>query len=91
MGKDQKRTTEEQIFFQLEMVIMAKKTRLDKFLCDSLNITRKEAKEVIKKGKVTINGEIVKKPESKLNAEDDQVELEHQPVIFEQFHYLMLH
>ena len=39
---------------------MAKKTRLDKFLCDSLNITRKEAKEVIKKGKVTINGEIVK-------------------------------
>lgn len=35
---------------------MAKKTRLDKFLCDSLNITRKEAKEAIKKGKVTING-----------------------------------
>ena len=70
---------------------MAKKTRLDKFLCDSLNITRKEAKEAIKKGKVTINGEIVKKPESKLDAEDDQVELEHQPVIFEQFHYLMLH
>lgn len=63
---------------------MAKKTRLDKFLCDSLNITRKEAKEAIKKGKVTINGEIVKKPESKLDAEDDQVELEHQPVIFEQ-------
>ena len=61
---------------------MAKKTRLDKFLCDSLNITRKEAKEAIKKGKVTINGEIVKKPESKLDAEDDQVELEHQPVIF---------
>ena len=60
---------------------MAKKTRLDKFLCDSLNITRKEAKEVIKKGKVTINGEIVKKPESKLDAEDDQVELEHQPVL----------
>ena len=70
---------------------MAKKTRLDKFLCDSLNITRKEAKEAIKKGKVTINGEIVKKPESKLDVEDDQVELEHQPVIFEQFHYLMLH
>ena len=29
---------------------MAKKTRLDKFLCDSLNITRKEAKEAVKKG-----------------------------------------
>ena len=70
---------------------MAKKTRLDKFLCDSLNITRKEAKEVVKKGKVTINGEVVKKPECKLDADDDQVEFEHQPVIFEQFHYLMLH
>ena len=70
---------------------MAKKTRLDKFLCDSLNITRKEAKEAVKKGKDTINGEVVKKPECKLDADDDQVEFEHQPVIFEQFHYLMLH
>ena len=70
---------------------MAKKTRLDKFLCDSLNITRKEAKEAVKKGKVTINGELVKKPESKLDAEDDQVEFDHQPVTFEQFHYLMRH
>ena len=70
---------------------MAKKTRLDKFLCDSLNITRKEAKEAVKKGKVTINGVVVKKPECKLDADDDQVEFEHQPVIFEQFHYLMLH
>lgn len=70
---------------------MAKKTRLDKFLCDSLNITRKEAKEAVKKGKVTINGEVVKKPECKLDAHDDQVEFEHQPVIFEQFHYLMLY
>lgn len=70
---------------------MTKKTRLDKFLCDSLNITRKEAKEAVKKGKVTINGELVKKPESKLDAEDDQVEFDHQPITFEQFHYLMLH
>lgn len=70
---------------------MAKKTRLDKFLCDSLNMTRKEAKEVVKKGKVTINGEVIKKPEFKLDADNDQVEFEYQPVIFEQFHYLMLH
>ena len=26
-----------------------------------------------------------------MDAEQDQVELEHKPVIFEQFHYLMLH
>lgn len=39
---------------------MAKKTRLDKFLCDSLNMTRKEAKESVKKGKVVVNGEAIK-------------------------------
>ena len=52
---------------------MAKKTRLDKFLCDSLNMTRKEAKESVKKGKVVVNGEAIKKPEYKVDAEQDQV------------------
>lgn len=70
---------------------MAKKTRLDKFLCDSLNMTRKEAKEAVKKGKTVINGEVVKKPEYKVDPEQDQVEFDHEPVQFEQFHYLMLH
>lgn len=70
---------------------MAKKTRLDKFLCDSLNITRKEAKEAIKKGRVSINKEQIKKPEYKIDVDEDQVEFDQTPVIFEQFHYLMLH
>lgn len=70
---------------------MAKKNRLDKFLCDSLNMTRKEAKESVKKGKVVINGETVKKPEYKVDIEQDQVEFDHELVRFEQFHYLMLH
>lgn len=70
---------------------MAKKTRLDKFLCDSLSITRKEAKEAIKKGRVLINQEQIKKPEYKLDVDKDQVEFDQIPVIFEEFHYLMLH
>lgn len=70
---------------------MAKKTRLDKFLCDSLSITRKEAKEAIKKGRVLINQEQIKKPEYKLDVDEDQVEFDQNPVIFEEFHYLMLH
>ena len=69
---------------------MAKKTRLDKFLCDSLNMTRKEAKESVKKGKVVVNGEAIKKPEYKVDAEQDQVEFDHKLIQFEQFHYLML-
>lgn len=70
---------------------MAKKTRLDKFLCDSLNITRKEAKDAVKKGKVSVNGDQIKKPEYKLDMEEDFVEFDHKQVQFEQFHYLMLY
>lgn len=70
---------------------MTKKTRLDKFLCDSLSITRKEAKEAIKKGRVSINKEKIKKPEFKVDVDEDLVELDQSPVIFEQFHYLMFH
>lgn len=70
---------------------MAKKTRLDKFLCDSLNITRKEAKDAVRKGKVSVNGDQIKKPEYKLDMEEDVVEFGHKQVQFEQFHYLMLY
>lgn len=34
--------------------------RLDKFLCDALGATRKEATKLIKSGEVTVNGEMVK-------------------------------
>ena len=39
--------------------------RLDKFLCDNNIGTRSQVKEYIKKGQVAINGQIVKKPETK--------------------------
>lgn len=36
------------------------KVRLDKFLCDALGATRKEATKIIKSGDVTVNDEVVK-------------------------------
>ena len=42
--------------------------RLDKFLCDNNIGTRSQVKEYIKKGQVAINGQIVKKPETKVIA-----------------------
>ena len=38
-----------------------------------------------------VNGEAIKKPEYKVDAEQDQVEFDHKLIQFEQFHYLMLH
>lgn len=38
-----------------------KKMRLDKFLTQAAELTRSEAKQKIKKGSVTVDGEVVKK------------------------------
>lgn len=70
---------------------MGKKLRLDKFLCESLNISRKEAKEQLKKGRVTVNGQNEVKPESKVEVSKDVILYEGRPLSFEEFHYLMLH
>ena len=44
--------------------------RLDKFLCDNNIGTRSQVKEYIKKGQVTVNDQIIKKPETKVNERD---------------------
>ncbi len=69
---------------------MKKILRMDKFLCESLGISRKEAKELLKKKKVTINGMLCTKPESKVSIQIDHVCMDGSPLCFEEFHYLML-
>lgn len=64
--------------------------RLDKFLCD-LNIgTRSQVKTFIQKGLVTVNGEIMKKPEYKVS-DTDSVCYQGQALSGEQYAYYMLH
>lgn len=64
--------------------------RLDKFLCD-LNIgTRSQVKTFIQKGLVTVNGEIIKKPEYKVS-DTDSVCYQGQALSGEQYAYYMLH
>ena len=63
--------------------------RLDKLLAD-LNLgTRSQVKEQIKKGKVTVNGIIVKSPEQKVSETDDIV-FDGKSVSGEIFFYYML-
>lgn len=64
--------------------------RLDKFLCD-LNIgTRSQVKTYIQKGLVSINDEIIKKPEYKVS-DNDTVYYQGQALSGEQYAYYMLH
>ena len=47
--------------------------RLDKWLADAGGGTRSQVKEYLKKGRVRVNGEPVKKPETRISEETDEV------------------
>ena len=49
------------------------KIRLDKYLADMGLGTRSQVKQQIRKGSVTVNGEIVKTPDYKIDIEEDRV------------------
>lgn len=68
-----------------------KEMRLDKFLADMGQGTRKEVKKLIQKGLVSINGVTVKKPENKLTAGKDEVVCRGQRLVYEEYAYYMLH
>ena len=56
--------------------IRMKDLRLDKFLTEMGKGSRSQVKTYISKGRVTVNGEIIKRPEYKISPENDIVNLE---------------
>ncbi len=62
--------------------------RLDKYLCDTLNITRTEAKKAIASGRVSL-GDIVAKTGS-IQVGESAVFLDGQPVAYQRYFYIML-
>lgn len=66
------------------------KIRLDKFLADMRYGTRSEAKREIARGNVKINGVPVRKPETKIDTEKDEVAYKDQPAVYEKYEYYML-
>lgn len=65
--------------------------RLDKFLCGTGFGTRSEVKALLKKGQVSVNGEIVKKPEQKINEQKDEVVCGGKRAVYAAWEYVMLH
>ena len=64
--------------------------RLDKFLADMGYGTRSEVKKEITKGNVKINGLSVRKPETKIDTEKDEVMYREQLAAYEKYEYYML-
>ncbi len=63
--------------------------RLDKFLSDSTDMSRKDIKQLIKKKAVTVNGGVITKPETQVG-ENDAVTVSGQTVSYRRFVYLIL-
>ena len=65
--------------------------RLDKYLCETGFGTRSQIKDLLKKGQVMVNGEVVKKPELKINETTDQILCQGKKASYQKNIYLMLH
>ncbi|MCR5102792.1 MAG: rRNA pseudouridine synthase [Butyrivibrio sp.] len=64
--------------------------RIDKLLCDLGYGTRKQVKEQIKNGMVSVNGEVVLKPEFHVDENKDLLMFNGKEISFSKYHYFML-
>lgn len=64
--------------------------RIDKFICKSTELTRSEAKKVLKSGEVRVNGEIVKNPATQVH-ENNTVDIDGQNLTARTSRYIMVH
>ena len=64
--------------------------RLDKFLCEMGVGTRSEVKAYLKKGMVTVDGEVVKKPEMKVDENTAEICFQGKKLEFEAVQYFLL-
>ena len=69
---------------------MEKELRLDKLLSDSGLWSRKEAKQLLKQGRVQVDGAVERAPERKVRPGEVQVTVDRQPVGWSEFHYIMM-
>ena len=65
--------------------------RIDKYLAEMGQGTRSEIKKLIRSGRVTVDGETVKKPEFKIDETIQEVNLDGKLVGYTQKEYYMLH
>lgn len=64
--------------------------RMDKVLCDTGRWSRKEAKELMRKGQVLVDGRPARKPEEKVDPTQVEISVQGERLIWQEFCYLML-
>lgn len=64
--------------------------RIDKFVSEQAGVSRSDAKSMIKKGQVTVNGTVVKSADAKIDPERDIVCADGKALIYRRFMYIML-
>ena len=65
--------------------------RLDKFLSNSGKGSRKDIKQILKSGAVSVNGKVVKDPSCHIDENCDLIKIGEDKVEYREFIYLMLH
>lgn len=63
--------------------------RLDKYLCDLALGSRKEVRELIRAGRVSLEGSVIRSPEQKLD-ESASVCLDGRPLVYRKLYYCMM-
>lgn len=64
--------------------------RLDKYLAHAKLGTRKEVKKLIRQGFISVNGEICRNDDTKIDEINDEIIYDEMPVYYQEFYYLML-
>ena len=64
--------------------------RLDKYLAHANIGTRKEVKQLIRKGHISVNGEVCRKDDIKINEKEDVVTIDGEEIYYESVVYIML-
>lgn len=64
--------------------------RLDKYIASTLLVGRREASDIIRKGRISVDGKIVKSADSKIDSEKSCVEFDGKKLSYSEFIYIML-
>lgn len=65
--------------------------RLDKFLAEVGLGSRKEVKQLIKKGQITVNQQIEKSDKRQVDPEKDRIEFQEEVLHYQEYYYYLLH
>ena len=64
--------------------------RLDKYISNQSGMSRKQAREAIWKGSVTVNGTKEKTIDRKVDPDKDEITLDGRPVSYREYLYIMM-